>query len=252
MSKVRARFKTTSTVSRRSQLVDYRPGQFVFRAGDLGSEMFVIHDGKAEVMREGPDGGELIATLEKGDFFGEMAVLEGLPRSASVRALTDLSLVRVDGATFTQLLRSEPEIAVRIMRKLSRRLREAERVEQGAASDAELPERAVDHGPPARLIHHESGTAFDLPGIEEVLVGRTDPITGIEPQVDLSSVDPDRSCSRQHAKIVRDGSRYVLIEDIGTTNGTFINGERLSTGVPEELETGTRVRFGTVRLEFVV
>ena len=254
MSNLRARFKTTSAVSSRSRLVDYRAGQFVFRAGDLGSEMFVIHDGKVEVMREGTDGKSSVAILEKGDFFGEMAVLEGLPRTASVRALSDVKLVRVDGATFTQLLRSEPEIAVRIMRMLSRRLREAgqlggkpdESVSQESA--AETPSDA-SAGQPA-LLHKESGTRFEIPPGEAVLVGRSDPITGIQPEVDLSSVDPERSCSRQHAKILRDGSRYLLVEDIGTTNGTFLNDDQLSTGIPEEIHAGDEVKFGTVILEF--
>jgi CRP-like cAMP-binding protein len=255
VSSLKARFKTTSAVSTRSRIVEYRPGQFIFQAGDLGSEMFVIHDGKAEVMREGGSPADnVVAVLEKGDFFGEMAVLEGLPRTASVRALTDLKLVRVDGATFTQLLRTEPEIAVRIMRKLSRRLREVGVSDQSqelddvpaapvSSENSETTERAV-------LIHRESGTSFEIPSGGDVLVGRRDPITGIQPEVDLSPVDPERSCSRQHAKIIRDGGRYLLVEDIGTTNGTFLDGERLDTGVPVELQSGGEVRFGTVTLSF--
>lgn len=255
MGSLKARFKTTSAVSTRSRIVEYRPGQFIFRAGDIGSEMFVIHDGKAEVMREGRSPTEnVVAVLEKGDFFGEMAVLEGLPRTASVRALTDLKLVRVDGATFTQLLRTEPEIAVRIMRKLSRRLREMEFSDQPQESD-ELSSVAVqpetsETAPTAVLVHRESSTSFEIPASGDVLVGRRDPITGIQPEVDLSSVDPERSCSRQHAKIIRDGARYLLVEDIGTTNGTFLDGERLDTGVPVELQSGGEVRFGTVTLSF--
>jgi CRP-like cAMP-binding protein len=253
---LKPKFKTTSAASSRSPLVVYRKGQFIFRAGDLGSEMFVIHDGKAEVMREAPEPTGSIATLEKGDFFGEMAVLEGLPRTASVRALTDLKLVRVDGATFTQLLRAEPEIAVRIMRKLSRRLREADSGGESQKSDGLAEPAATESSTTSdysvQLIHRESGTRFELPALDAVLVGRSDPITGIQPEIDLSSVDPERSCSRQHAKILRDGPRFLLVEDIGTTNGTFLNGERLSTGVPEELQSGNEVRFGTVTLEFEV
>jgi CRP-like cAMP-binding protein len=254
---LKPRFKTTSAVSSRSRVVDYRPGQFIFRAGDLGSEMFVIHEGKAEVMRAGSEvSADVVAVLEKGDFFGEMAVLEGLPRTASVRALTDLRLVRVDGATFTQLLRAEPEIAVRIMRKLSRRLREASSLAAGqtdepAPSVEEETESAVPESSP-RLIHTASDTVFDIPSGAEARVGRSDPITGIQPEIDLSSVDPERSCSRQHAKILRDDERYLLVEDIGTTNGTFLGDVRLDTGIAVELEPGTEVRFGTVTLQFEI
>jgi signal-transduction protein with cAMP-binding, CBS, and nucleotidyltransferase domain len=216
--------------------------------------MFVIHDGKVEVMREGSDGKTSAAVLEKGDFFGEMAVLEGLPRTASVRALTDVKLVRVDGATFTQLLRSEPEIAVRIMRMLSRRLREADPLigkhDENVLQESADETPSDDFATQPKLVHRETGTRFEIPPGEAVLVGRSDPITGIQPEVDLSPVDPERSCSRQHAKILRDGSRYLLVEDIGTTNGTFLNGEQLSTGIPEEIHSGDEVKFGTVILEF--
>src|SRR5258708_38747540 len=65
----------------------------------------------------------VLAVLEKGDFFGEMSVLEDMPRAASARALTDARLLQINGSTFDQLLQGNPEIAVRMLRKLSRRLR---------------------------------------------------------------------------------------------------------------------------------
>ncbi|MDH3254292.1 MAG: cyclic nucleotide-binding domain-containing protein [Acidobacteriota bacterium] len=253
MSKLRARFKTTSATSGHSRLVEYQSGQFVFRAGDLGTEMYVIHSGKVEVMDESPAALTPVAVLEKGDFFGEMAVLEGVPRIASVRAVTDVKLVRVDGATFTQLLRSEPEIAVRIMRKLSRRLRASERKLRGdEVQSQELRPlgTGADLSQEPALVHEASTTTFRLPEFDSVLIGRKDPITGIQPTVDLSVVDPERSCSRQHAKILRDGSRFLLVEDIGTTNGTYLNNRRLETGVPEEITHGDKIRFGTVTLRY--
>jgi CRP-like cAMP-binding protein len=209
--------------------------------------MYVINEGKVEVIREDPPGGGTVAVLEKGDFFGEMSVLEGVPRSASVKAISDVKLVRIDGTTFTSLLRAEPEIAVRIMRKLSRRLRESDRVirslrGEAVAKDAVSQEAtAVDASPSIspRLTHRKSGSSFY-------------PITGIQPEVDLSGVDPERSCSRQHAKIFPDGSRYLLVEDIGTTNGTFLNRTRLETGVPTEIRSGDELRFGLVTLDFEV
>jgi len=259
VTNLKARFKTTSAAASRNRVVEYRSGQYIFRRGDLGAEMYVIHDGRIEVLGPGDQGLEekVVAALEKGDFFGEMAVLEGLPRSASVRAATDVKLVRIDGATFTQLLRSEPEVAVRIMRKLSRRLRavEAEKRESRSGltekNQAEVA-ASVESAVTASLIHCDSGTKFEVTGDVPVLVGRRDPITGIEPQVDLTAIDPERSCSRQHAKIVREGQDFLLIEDIGTTNGTFLNGMRLATGVPGEIRHGDKLRFGTVSLTFEI
>jgi CRP-like cAMP-binding protein len=257
---LKAKFKTTSAASKRPRVVRYGAGQLIFRLGDLGTDMYVINEGKVEVIREDPPGGGTVAVLEKGDFFGEMSVLEGVPRSASVKAISDVKLVRIDGTTFTSLLRAEPEIAVRIMRKLSRRLRESDRVirslrGEAVAKDAVSQEAtAVDASPSIspRLTHRKSGSSFSFPPNETVAIGRRDPITGIQPEVDLSGVDPERSCSRQHAKIFPDGSRYLLVEDIGTTNGTFLNRTRLETGVPTEIRSGDELRFGLVTLDFEV
>ena len=237
---------------RRSPLVEFRKGQFVFKSGDLGTDMFVINEGKVEVTDFGKAGDRTVAILEKGDFFGEMSILEGVPRSASVRAVTDVKLVRIDGTTFTQLLRSQPEVAVRIMRKLSGRLRRAEglgRVEAEGAATEPGSDTETAGGSPV-LVHPESGARFEVPAVDVVLVGRRDPITGVQPEVDLSAVDPKRSCSRQHGKILRDGDRYLVVEDIGTTNGTFLNGKRLATGVPEVVASDDELRFGMVTLHF--
>ena len=68
---------------------------------------------------------QTLTVLEKGDFFGEMSVLEGMPRSASAEAEEDCDLIKINSANFVAMIKSNVEIAIRIMRKLSLRLREA-------------------------------------------------------------------------------------------------------------------------------
>jgi pSer/pThr/pTyr-binding forkhead associated (FHA) protein len=75
-------------------------------------------------------------------------------------------------------------------------------------------------------------------------------VTGISPDVDLTSVDEDRSSSRRHAKIYREGETYFVVEDIGATNGTYVNSKRIQAGVPAEIRSGDAVRFGMVELTF--
>lgn len=67
-----------------------------------------------------------IATLHEGDFFGEMAVLDGRPRSTCAVALSDLTCLVLDEGNFGQVLASRPDFALRIMREFSRRVRELE------------------------------------------------------------------------------------------------------------------------------
>ena len=259
MVKIRPRFKTTSTPSAERRLMKVAAGELVFHRGDLGTEMFVIREGAVEIFNPNVDA-EPLAVLEKGDFFGEMAILDGAPRTASARAAVDSTLVRIDETTFARLLRKDPEVAVRIMRKLSRRLRHVEELlaERGGVVPGSGPvetvasdvDPAAETAAGARLVHLGTGAVFPLLDEGTSLVGRRDPITGIKPTVDLTAIDPERSCSRQHARVFERDQSYFVAEDVGTTNGTFLNENRLGTGVPERLTNGDKVRFGLVTLEF--
>lgn len=260
----KAVFKSTgSRVPPPDLLVTHAAGDVIFEEGQLGTEMYLIHEGQVEIVTGSGNAETVVATLEKGDFFGEMALLDDRQpyRSATARAVTDTQVLTINGTTFTQMLRQKPEIAVRMMRKLARRLRETNELLQNALDNPEAhgplmptPERPPTDSTagigPEKLVHEESGMELPLAGGGESLIGRSDPVTGIHPDVDLSPVDAQRSCSRKHAKIYRRGDRYFLVEEIGTVNGTFVDGERLETGVPREIEDGEKLRFGVVNLRF--
>jgi voltage-gated potassium channel len=94
------------------QPVVYTPGDVVFRAGEPGEDMFFISRGHCEVI--GPDGRSIVASLREGDFFGEMALLEHRPRSASVRAATYCDLYRLDKASFDRVTAKFPEFGAHI------------------------------------------------------------------------------------------------------------------------------------------
>jgi len=252
-------FKTTSgrKPAQPSYAVDFEASEFVFREDDLGTEMYIVQEGKVEILKEIQGESKQLAVLEKGDFFGEMAILEDLPRTASARALTPLKVLMINGSTFDQMLRSNPEVAVRMMRKLSRRLRETDRMLREALGRADQPvvempaaQESRRTASPERLVHLKSGIEFFLSLGPETTIGRKDPVTGIHPDIDLTPVDTQRSISRRHSKVHRRGERFFLIEEIGTMNGTFVNGTRIETGVPTEVRSGDEVRCGLVSLVF--
>lgn len=116
-----------NSLARSAKLVRYTPGELLVKEGDEASAFFVLSSGQAEVVKGlGQKRERVLAQLGEGDFFGEMALLDGFPRSASVRAVTEcecLVLVRWD---FLGLLRTSPELALPILPVLSRRLRECE------------------------------------------------------------------------------------------------------------------------------
>jgi hypothetical protein len=238
-------------------LVNHPMGDIIFSEGEIGTEMYIIQSGTVELLKE--IGGEtrVLSTLEKGDFFGEMSVLEDLPRTASARAKTDVELVRINGATFDAMLKSNAEIAVRMMRKLSRRVREVtDMLEQaiGHTVPEVIPDlRKPEHHFPVeggfRLVGAGGGTAFFLHAEGDTWIGRGDPVTGINPDVDLAPLDPQRSTSRRHAKIYPMAGKLYLMEEIGVMNGTFVNGSRVTTGTPVPVSSGDELRFGLVTLK---
>jgi pSer/pThr/pTyr-binding forkhead associated (FHA) protein len=78
-------------------------------------------------------------------------------------------------------------------------------------------------------------------------------VTGIHPDVDLTPVDGKRSISRRHARIRREpGGGFSVIEDVGTMNGTFVQGVRLTAGEPQPVEAGDTVIFGTIQCRFEI
>jgi NADH dehydrogenase len=86
----------------------YQPGDYIFRQGDLGRGFYIIEKGQVEVLRsEGEEEPAApVAMLKEGDFFGEMALIESQPRSASVRAHTPVEVVVMGQNVFSQLSRS--------------------------------------------------------------------------------------------------------------------------------------------------
>ena len=85
----------------------------------------------------------------------------------------------------------------------------------------------------------------------EFLIGRPDPVTGIQPEINLGPFDASRTLSRRHAKLLREGGLYFVREEVGTANGTFVDGERIKTGATVPLKPGTKLRFGSIEVELI-
>lgn len=262
---MKAVFKTTGGGAgkdplRESQL-SFAAGEIIFTQGELGTEMFIIQDGEVEIIKHIGGQSHVLSRLERGDFFGEMALLEALPRTADARAVTDVKLVAINGSRFDEMLRRNPEVAVRIIRKYSKRLREANELleklvgrevdmDHQAAMDGTLmapAEKATRH----RLVDVATGTAFFFSNGDETTIGRADPVTGILPDIDLTPVDTNRSVSRRHAKILRSGEDYLVLEEVGTVNGTYVNDQRIPTGVPVTVHNGDLVKIGLISMKAV-
>ena len=109
-------------------------GTVLFREGDPGEKMFLIRAGKVNIVKRISDSEITLAMLGPGEFFGEMALLEKLPRSAGATVVEDAQLIEIEQEHFDTLVRKSGEIAVRMLRRLSGRLREAGRQIQSLMS----------------------------------------------------------------------------------------------------------------------
>lgn len=105
---------------------EFAAGTVLFREGDEGHEMYVIQDGKVKITRRVGPQEALLAILPAGEFFGEMSIISGRPRSASAIVVEDARLLVIDARTFEAMIRGNAEIAIRMIKKLADRLDQAD------------------------------------------------------------------------------------------------------------------------------
>lgn len=110
-------------IARAAKEVSHRQGTMIAREGERGIGLFLILEGQCEVTI----GGKRKAKLGPGDFFGEIALLDGGPRTATVTALTNVKLVGITGWVFRGLLMEHPSIALKTLEGVAGRLRSVSR-----------------------------------------------------------------------------------------------------------------------------
>ena len=105
----------------------YPKGSVILFENDPGDSLFLVASGQVKVVLIGEDGREVIlSVLREGAFFGEMALIDDAPRSAHVIAMEDARLLTLRREDFQARLRNSPDVAIALMRELSRRLRRAD------------------------------------------------------------------------------------------------------------------------------
>ncbi|HEX9037963.1 MAG TPA: FHA domain-containing protein [Ktedonobacterales bacterium] len=126
----------------------------------------------------------------------------------------------------------------------------------GAAPAAGYPDASAGQAPVqapvgvARLVLKEDGAEFALEGKSEFLIGREDPVSNIYPDIDLTPhKGEDYGVSRMHAKIYAQDGQY-LVEDLNSTNFTYVNRQKLTAKLPAPIKDGDELRFGKVEATF--
>jgi CRP-like cAMP-binding protein len=104
----------------------YADGSYLCHEGEEGHEMYVLATGQVRVTKGAGETEKYLATRYAGDFIGEMAVIEALPRSTTVRADGEVRTLVIDGEPFITILLDRPEVALALLRSVQWRLREKE------------------------------------------------------------------------------------------------------------------------------
>jgi CRP/FNR family cyclic AMP-dependent transcriptional regulator len=105
-----------------SERMNFGEGQEVCHQGDPGDTMYVILGGIADVLIDSPSGQIAVAQMKKNSFFGEMAILLDVPRTATIKAVEPLSTLKITKDTFYKLVAEIPEMAIEVMRELAHRV----------------------------------------------------------------------------------------------------------------------------------
>ncbi len=112
----------------------YATGEVIFHEGDAGTDLYIIENGEVKIVLGSAEGQEVVlGLLGRGDFFGELALLDGEPRSANAVAREACDLLLLGRQDFLQFLVDEPQVAVTLLAVLSGRLRQTDQIVHDAA-----------------------------------------------------------------------------------------------------------------------
>src|SRR5436305_873352 len=112
------------TLGERLTSADYEPGGIIFNQGDEGSSLFIIESGAVEISYGEGKAKVCLATLFPGQYFGELSLFDGAPRSATATAIKDSHLIRLDRTDMVDFVDKNPAAALRIIAEMSERMRQ--------------------------------------------------------------------------------------------------------------------------------
>ena len=233
--------------------MQFEAGETIIKEGDVGETAYLIEDGAVEVSRARDDHKVVLATLGKGEIFGEMSMIDDCPRGATITATTATTLSELHRDEFLDNLTSEPDFAIRFLRTIFERLRDANvkvlQLEQAgvagstataAPAAAQLP--AVNRKLVVTIEGATPEAAEALPSnphrVEHLpfLIGRESPDPLVHNHWNIRDEKPWQ-ISRHHLKLVIDGGRICAV-DRGSTLGSMVDGQPMGgrLGPPGPIE----------------
>jgi CRP-like cAMP-binding protein len=190
---------------------EYAPGEVLFREGESGDVMFVIQSGSVKISKSVGGYDKVLATLGPGEFFGEMAILNGKPRTATATVLEKTRCLLIEARTLEEMVAKSSEIALRLIKKLAKRLDSAD----------SLVEILLHRDPKARVLlaltrHAEaSGAPVELPSENP---DDPTPLSGVRVPVSVADLAREVAADEQAAydMMKRVGRLGIAYEEDGS------------------------------------
>ena len=213
----------------------FKAGDTIMEEGTKGTSAYVILSGIAKVYKRTKIGEIVVATLGNGQVFGEMGLIEDRPRSATVKAFSDLKVTAIDREQFNKLLKVNPSALIPIMKSLFERLRQVS--ELLAAKDSELHPHSKDGMEVEIIMEGQTVEAKKVLDNRKLLItkfpfliGRyslQDPDSDVFYYNDLA-IEEEKPyvISRHHLSINNEGGRLWVV-DRGSAFGVIVNGKEI-------------------------
>jgi CRP/FNR family transcriptional regulator/CRP/FNR family cyclic AMP-dependent transcriptional regulator len=189
---------------------NYARGDVIFQKDDPGEALFIVEKGSVRIHVTGAQGTDLtLAVMNTGDFFGDMSLLDGKPRSASASAVTDSSLIILDRDHFTELVRKRPDAALAVLARVTARLRGSDQM----ASDLAFLDAAGRLARRLLEIADQNGVRRDGEILLNVRITQEELATMIG--VTRESVNRNLSEFRRLGLVRNDGRKIVIRDAAG-------------------------------------
>lgn len=198
------------TLARSASRRRYRRGDIIFQKDDPGHSLFIVARGSVRIYVPSTQGADLtLAVMGPGQFFGDLSLLDGRPRSASAAALGDTHVVVLERSDFVAVIRTRPAAVMSVLAVVVRRLRETDEMasdlaflDVGGRLAKKLLDLAETNG-----VKRQDGVLLDMPVTQEELANMIG--------VTRESVNRNLSLFRRIGLVAKEGRRFVLRDPAG-------------------------------------
>jgi CRP-like cAMP-binding protein len=234
-------------------VTQFKKADTVYSKGEEQEYFYIINKGKVQVKLDEDE--SILISLMKGDFFGEESLIEGQMAAYTIEVVEDSDIIKIPYGSLINMMKKNTAISLKILKKLSEKnlkmlensmsmtktVSAAPKKKKTAKPEAESEEdEAIDPDVKAYLIIKRSNRIVQITK-KHTYLGRRDYTTGFIPDVDLTKEDEEKYISRKHAKISYIDGKFYVSEEPGAVNGTFLNGNKLTTGVKQDLNNEDEV-----------